>query len=262
MKVLCSGELHTLPIETQECLDCAIKHEGKQPCGYGYRLLKSMWNMFENDSRRSEIHVTDITSCLLKSYWDKTKPEPMFVHEYLPLWLGTAFHSALDIQDDIVESEIPVQELDIIGRVDAVYDRHIEDAKTTRWMKPSKLPYGSHDQQINIYRTLLAEHGNKRDRMQIQMIDLSGPSKCRKCQITMRKIDGVVQCPSCGHEPFDGHLGATLIEIQPSGGYKDLIKERVEILQGALDSNTPPKAEPGFMCYYCPHPCEYNNKSA
>ena len=125
--ILCSGELYDKPITTDECLDCALKMKGDQPCGYGYRLLKAMFETQQD--RTSEVHVTDITGCLKKSYLDKVEPEAKYVHQILILWLGIAVHEAVEVQDDSVESELPVGNGLIKGRIDAVYDDRIEDAK-------------------------------------------------------------------------------------------------------------------------------------
>lgn len=263
MNVLCSGELFTDPITTQECLACALKHKGEQPCGYGYRLLKSMFKAFEDDSRLKEIHVTDIVSCLLKAYYDKTNPAARYVHDLLALWVGIAVHSAIDISDAHVTSEVPGEKYDIKYRVDAIYeDGRIEDAKTTRWLVPSNMPYGSHADQVNMYAML--QRGDEEDgaSLWIQYIDMSGPTKCRKCKITMRLINGKVTCPKCGYVNENGHLGALMVEIdlEDMADMKDWTLGRKDALTQALRLEIPPMAEPSFLCKgYCPHyQCPHN----
>ena len=232
--------------------------KGKQPCGFGYRLLKAMFATQED--RTQEIHVTDITGCLLKAYLDKTAPAPRFVHDSLAMWIGHAVHTALDTSDTHVLSEMPVSGLGLVGRLDAKYgaDQRIEDSKTKRWIKPSQLHSEEHAAQVNIYRHLDGSDGG----MQIQYIDMSGPSKCRACKVTMRLIDGEVQCPKCGYSGKENHLGAVLVDIDPIEDIEGLINERVGILQEALDSEIAPRAEPGWICGYCPHvACPYNTST-
>lgn len=256
MKVKCSGEIYG-EITSEECLECALRSGGDQPCGYGYRLLKSI---FATQEVRPDIHVTDLTGCLLKAYYDKKEPAARYVHDMLALWLGIVVHEAIDINDEHVQSEIHVEALGIKGRLDAEYeDGRIEDAKTTRWMVPAKLPYGSHEEQVNIYNIL---RGNGGKRLQIQMIDLSGPSKCRKCKVIMVKFNGAVKCPSCDYVYEKGHLGAMLVDIPVAdrATMTQHISERRCILAEALENDKPPEPEPGFLCGYCPHQsCPWND---
>lgn len=246
MKIRCSGEIYPDPIESDECLQCAIKMKGKQPCGYGYRLLKSIFTSGFED-RSNEIHVTDLSRCLLMSYMQKKDPQPAYVHELLVLWIGLAIHKAMEVSDDYVTSEVPGETDGIMFRLDSVSEVGIEDTKTTRWMKPSKLPYGSHSAQINSYRIL---SGNGKG-MQIQYIDLTGPSKCRKCGIYMRLIEGQYACPICGKTIEDGHLGAVIKEAERVEETRDIMYDRKEQLEYALTLNQPPEPEPGWGCSYC-----------
>jgi hypothetical protein len=257
MKVKCSGELYGV-IDHEDCLKCASMLEGRQPCGYGYRLLKAL---FTGQEERPTIHVTDLTGCLLKSYWDKTQPNVPYVHELLVLWIGRAIHDALDVNDDNVVSEIPFTEMGVEGRVDAIYEWGIEDAKTTRWMKPQNLPYGSHEDQVNLYHYLYKLGHEVGDRLQVQMIDMSGPTRCKQrqsgvpCGGVMRMIDGVVKCPKCLHTYPGAHLGATLVEIDVAEKetIENFIKERRDKLQEAINTRVEPDPEPSFLCGYCPH---------
>ena len=258
LSILCSGELYAHTLTPAECLDCALALKGQQPCGYGYRLLKAMFATQEDRTR--EIHVTDLTGCLLKSYLDKASPSPRYVHDMLALWIGIAVHNALDISDANVTSEIPVNGMGIVGRVDAAYDdNRIEDAKTKRWIKPSQLHNDQHADQVNIYRALRGNGGD----LQIQYIDMSGPSKCRKDQVTMRMINGEVACPKCGYTSKENHLGALLVDIPVREDTEAFARQRVTILADAIDSGIAPEAEPSWLCGYCPHTiCVHNKEEA
>jgi hypothetical protein len=215
--------------------------------------------MFKTQETRPEVHVTDMAGCALKAYHDKTSPAARFVHDMLVLWLGIVVHSAVDIDDAHVTSEIPVSKYGAVGRVDAIYeDGHVEDAKTTRWMKVNNLPYGSHEEQINMYNAMIDEPTQD---LQIQMIDLSGPTKCRKCSVLYQLIDGMAQCPNCGGMTKNAHLGAALVDVSASDPayMRDVIEERAELIQNALDTGKEPDPEPGFLCGYCPHQqCPFN----
>jgi CRISPR/Cas system-associated exonuclease Cas4 (RecB family) len=125
--------------------------------------------------------------------------------------------------------------------------------KTTRFLYPSKMPYGSHALQVNIYAYLLGKMGRPVNRLQIQYLDMSGPTKCRKCRVPVIMVDGEFKCPNCQKFFADGHLGACLIDVRMMG--YDEIKENLEArrneLQTAMTAGMPPAREPGFLCSYC-----------
>jgi hypothetical protein len=121
-------------------------------------------------------------------------------------------------------------------------------------MTPSRLPYGSHQLQVNIYAYLLRQLGREVNRLFIQYVDMSGPTKCRKCNVPVERIDGNNVCPKCLSAPREAHLGALLIEIpmMDDEEVKSHIETRVGVLRGAMDSGAIPEGEPGFLCNYCP----------
>jgi hypothetical protein len=252
MNVLCSGSRYVGPIEDWRCTDCALNNEND--CGYGYRLLKAIFATQEGESRRDEIHVTDITGCLKKAYLDKKRETAPYVHNMLYLFLGIAIHNALDIDDEHVESEVSVGSDGLVGRADAVFDDTLEDLKTTRWLNPSNLPYGAHEKQINIYNTFL-----RKDRLRLQYIDLSGPTKCRKCRVPVQMgLDGELTCPKCGVPPKNAHLGAVLFDV-PNVDMDEYVDERVAKLSISIATGDEPGAEQSYLCSYCPHTdCEWN----
>lgn len=130
----------------------------------------------------------------------------------------------------------------------------------TRWMYVNKLPYGSHSTQVNIYAWMLRKMGREVNRLQIQYVDASGPTKCRKCRVPVRAIldesGGIeLKCPKCGNFVTSAHLGAYLVDIPlwTDEEVEDMILEKKENLEAALAMNMPPEAEPGFLCAYCSH---------
>jgi CRISPR/Cas system-associated exonuclease Cas4 (RecB family) len=242
--IICSGNVFQDPITESQCIQCA-KDNIITICGYGTQLLQSMFASQED--RSNEIHVTDITTCLLKAHYDKRNKTPEYVHHKLAKWLGISIHKA--VEND--SGEIPVSECGIIGKIDSIDGEDIIDFKTTRWLDPSKKVSEHYIMQLNVYRYL----AKKKGRLFIQQIDLSGPTKCRVCKMTLQKIDREYRCPRCGATNRNAHLGAKMVEIPviPEDEIKTYIEERVSVLKKSLDSGKEPIPEPGWICGYCPH---------
>ena len=122
-------------------------------------------------------------------------------------------------------------------------------------MKPNKLPYGSHEKQLNIYAAILRAQGKEIASAAIQYIDLSGPSKCTTCRGPLAPgEDGVPKCKRCGKFMPNAHYGAHLVEIElePPSVIAEWIETRRVLLEMSLDGETPPNPEPSFLCDYCP----------
>ena len=251
-KILCSGTRFDTEITPQQCLNCALKRQND--CGYGYAMLNSMFD----DKERTGIHVTDLTGCLRKSFYEKTQPRAKYVHEKLLLFIGTITHAIFERgleNNEHLQAELKVKGLGIEGTSDIVYEEgRLVDFKTTRWMKPGYLPYGSHEMQLNVYAQMLREMGREINSLAIQYIDMSGPTKCRACKVPVRmRPDGGVACPMCGYIPRDPHLGAYLCEIPvwTETQCKDWINRRREALEVGLVFGDAPDGDPGFLCRYC-----------
>jgi CRISPR/Cas system-associated exonuclease Cas4 (RecB family) len=125
---------------------------------------------------------------------------------------------------------------------------------TTRWLTPSKLPYGSHAMQVNIYAEMMRSLGHEVKRLFVQYIDMSGPTKCKTCKAMFAPDgSGYLSCPRCGREYSGAHLGAELIEIEmyPREEVQQFIDERRDCLASSLESGEGPEREPGFLCDYC-----------
>lgn len=253
MNVICSAGLGEM--EQEACLACAIKH-ARPPCGFDYALLRAIYASNEKSERANEVHVTDLTGCPRKAYWDKREPSPERPHEMLVRWLGSGMHGMVEAKDPLFDSELSVAHDGIVGRSDIVYkDGRLVDLKFTRWMMTEKLPYGSHSLQVNIYAWMLRQTGRTVDRLQIQYIDASGPTKCRKCRLPVRMIDGQLACPKCLSAPKGAHLGVYLVDIPVLTDEEVLyhIQGRKQSLEAALAMGMAPEREPGFLCGYCAH---------
>jgi CRISPR/Cas system-associated exonuclease Cas4 (RecB family) len=253
MQILCSDTNEEMTHEA--CLAHALL-TGRPPCGFDYMLLKSLYASNQKPERASEIHVTDLTGCQLRAFYDKREPSPEYPHEILLRWMGSGFHKMVESEDTNLESELALEVEGIVGRTDIVYkDGRLVDLKFTRWMMPDKLPYGSHVLQVNIYAWMLRRMGRDVNRVQIQYIDASGPTKCRAHKIPVRNIDGVLACPKCLTAPKNAHLGVYLLDVPlySDEQVEDIISERKRDLRAALDMGFPPEPEPSFLCGYCPH---------
>ncbi len=252
MNITCSAEKGVF--DTEKCLACALS--GGNTCGYDYAVLKNMFGDSEQEARRNEIHVTDLTGCIRKAWYDKTCILNEYPHEMLTRWIGTKIHSAVEGSDKFMDSELPVQWDSLFGKSDIVYkDGRIVDIKSTRWLMPAKVPYGSHVLQVNIYAFMLRKMGRDVSRLQIQYIDASGPTKCRACRLVARQYEGVYRCPSCGKELKNAHLGALLVEVPilRDDEVLERIQERKENLENAMAMGIAPEKEPGYLCSYCSH---------
>jgi hypothetical protein len=239
----------------EKCLAHALE-TGNPPCGFDYSLLKALFDDASQVARQSEVHVTDVTGCLKKAFLDKMEPSPEYVHEKITRWMGTAVHAHAEGSDAFMDSEIALAHDGIVGRADVVYkDGRVVDFKTTRWMFVSKLPYSSHELQVNIYAWMLRNMGRPVSSLAIQYIDMSGPTKCRACRVPVRMINGEYRCPICNNAPKNAHLGAHLVEVplMDNAYIEDRILWRKQKLQEAMTMNLAPEPEPGFLCSYCPH---------
>jgi CRISPR/Cas system-associated exonuclease Cas4 (RecB family) len=170
--------------------------------------------------------------------------------------LGSITHGLLEtdnVEDGLVEHTFHVD--GVVGTVDRYYasSKRIVDYKTTRWLKPGNLPYGSHEAQVNIYAYLMRENGYEVDSGAIQYIDLSGPTKCRECKLPVVPVPDGLACPNCGYYPREAHLGAVLFEVnlRPHEETKVLVETRRDALTLAMELQQEPDAEPSYLCSYC-----------
>jgi CRISPR/Cas system-associated exonuclease Cas4 (RecB family) len=164
-------------------------------------------------------------------------------------------HAQLEGDNFNYRTELPLEAFGVVGKADVYYaNGRILDYKTTRWLTPSRLPYGSHEKQVNIYAAILREMGLPVTSAAIQYIDLSGPTKCRKCNKTYLPQNGQLECPVCGAYKEEAHLGALIFEI-PLAPHEEVVEtiiERRDALLTSLDTNEPPERERTYLCDYCP----------
>jgi hypothetical protein len=170
--------------------------------------------------------------------------------------LGTITHGLLEASSDASAwTERTYASGGVVGTVDRYYPslRRIVDFKTTRWLKPENLPYGSHEVQANIYAYLMRENGHEVDEAFIQYIDLSGPTKCRQCKLPVVPVPDGLACPNCGYYPRGAHLGAVMFEINlmHPDEITAFVEQRRDSLTLSMELDQQPDAEPSFLCSYC-----------
>jgi hypothetical protein len=248
MIITCIVDETTKPAE--ECLCCS---QDSPPCGYTYPLMRRLLE----SSQRPDIHVTDITGCLRKAYLDKREPQPFKPSSVLVPAMGTMVHGFLEDIPEFSMGQIAAQVgcHHLVGTCDAVdMENHlIIDYKTTRWLVKDKLPYGEHARQVNIYRWMLEQsYPHIQFAMRVQYIDLSGPTKCKRCKGDLN-ASGV--CHTCGKVYESYHFGAVFIDIERDEGIEAFIHERVTTLGHALEEMSPPPPEKGWLCRYCGRGC-------
>jgi CRISPR/Cas system-associated exonuclease Cas4 (RecB family) len=249
--VVCPAGKGTL--STDACLACALTWENL--CGYDYGILKAMYEK----AVRTGIHVTDLTGCLRKSWFSRTISMPVSVHSLLVMFSGLALHDSFERSgDDNSFSELDLEWDGVVGRADRLYkDGVLVDYKTTRWMVPSRLPYGSHQLQLQIYAHMLKKMGREVKRAFIQYVDVSGPTKCTsgskyaKCNTLVILKDGQFVCPKCEKVYPEGHLGAMRVEVDITQDVEQYIIQSRDMLQSAIDNHTQPLPDPGWLCGYC-----------
>jgi CRISPR/Cas system-associated exonuclease Cas4 (RecB family) len=246
--LLCSGGKGEVSVDA--CLACARAME--QTCGYDYALV----NILLHDKQRVGIHVTDITGCLRKAWYGKTQSQPEYLHSRAYILIGNAMHEYAEHHAAEGDAERTIEACGLVGTMDVYRDRKILDLKTTRWLTPSKLPYGSHAMQVNIYAEMMREAGYPVDELWLQYIDMAGPSRCKTCKAPfVPDSSGYLSCPRCHREYSGAHTGAELVRIEmyPREEVREYIETRRDILLNALNGGDAPEKEPSFLCQgYCP----------
>ena len=237
-------------VDKSYCQTCALN---VPPCGFDYALIKRVHKALEP---RGGVHVTDLVHCLRRSFYERTDPVPERVSDVMYRILGTATHSILEgMEDENLIAEMSLEHEGVVGTVDSYYPKHkrLVDHKTTRWLVPAKLPYGDHEMQVNVYRWLLVNNGYEVDRMYLHYIDLSGPTKCRKCKLPLTENGGLFACDVCGSEYNNAHHGAVILNVPTMliDEVDTFVMERKAMLKESLKTGKMPEATPGFLCNYC-----------
>lgn len=218
----------------------------------------------ESMTERNGIHVTDLVSpCFRKSWLEKHVEYAVEPQEMMAMVMGTIVHSFLERGDGLKELDIQVSvgEATILGRIDYFDPERgiLEDYKTTRWIVPSKLPYGTHVEQVNVYAWMLKQNGYNPRRAFVRYIDLSGPSRCDRCRVNLISYEypgELLVCPSCQalYSTKTHHLGVVQVEIPlwEESFCSSWVEKRLNQLMEVLASKQEPPVERTWLCIYCP----------
>jgi len=174
-------------------------------------------------------HITTLTDCLAKSYFEQTSPSQQTVESAWAKLRGSLLHYSVrslgwsELRAKLT-FELDGRTITVVGYIDA-YDPEtatIYDLKTTRFVKwqleKGQIPRENHVAQIQCYSTLLGEYGIPVDRLVLVYVD-----------------------------------DKDIVPLQiPLGNRREWIIRRATALHRALENDENPIPEVGFACKYCP----------
>jgi hypothetical protein len=226
-------------VSFDECLACAAQ---EHPCTFPYAMLA--WLVKDAQEPHDSISVTALTGCVRQAFLKRKQPYFERPSKRRSLAFGTLLHDELAkfvhagaVNELVVKVTTP-EGIVVSGRADLAINgnrRVLADYKTAAKVMPSKLPYGSHEIQLNLYRYMLARNEAgpqmETDRLVVYYIDLSGPGK---------EHNGIVpfELPVWNDARAAGFLHARALDLHTA------------LNGGAL----PPKIarEDSWQCRYCP----------
>lgn len=213
--------------------------------------------------RGDEIHATDLTGCIRRSWFQKMIPTPDAPAELMAPTLGTMIHNELEqmiIRPEswaeaglsaITEDGVP-----IVGRVDKYTPGRglVEDWKTTRSINTDVLPRDSHVRQLNVYAWLLRQNGQSPSMGRIQYISMSGPTKCRVCSGEIGWEDR--KCTRCGKinkSVCPMGLYRTDVTLWTEEEADRFVRRNSLSLHQSMIDGTPPSDKEVNLCSFCHH---------
>ena len=138
------------------------------------------WNRFEPEL--GTFHITALTNCLAKSYFERTSPAQDTVESAWAKLRGSLLHYLVrslgwsELRTKMT-FELDGQTISVVGYIDA-YDPEtatIYDLKTTRFVKwqleKRLIPKENHVAQVQSYYTLLSEYGIPVNRLVLVYVD-------------------------------------------------------------------------------------------
>jgi hypothetical protein len=227
------------PVSFDECLACAAQ---EHPCTFPYAMLA--WLVKDAREPHDSISVTALTGCVRQAFLKRNRPYHERPSRRRALAFGTLLHDELarhvhaGALSELALKVTTPEGVAVTGRADLAINGNrnvLADYKTAAKVMPSKLPYGSHEVQLNLYRYMLArnESGPRMatDRLVVYYIDLSGPGK---------EHNGIV--------PFE-------LPVWDDARAAEFLRSRARALHAALNGGAlPPKIarEDAWLCRYCP----------
>jgi len=192
------------------------------------------------------VSASQICGCLRAAYLKRHIDYFEKPGKWLPLMMGTFTHWLLEQPPtngtyqgltELALQRTTSEGVVVTGHADHVDLEHstLSDYKTTRWLKPANLPYGTHRAQVNVYRWLLEKNeigpAYDTEHLQIVYIDLTGPAR------------------------NGDHDGVVIKNIRKwdEQRIKNFVTDNANILYHA-DTDMPPKIEREnqWMCRFCP----------
>ena len=207
--------------KVQECQECNAL------------LPTSLWNRLNWQRFQPEpntYHVTTLTNCLAKAYFERTSPTNEPLSSAWAKLRGTMIHymvRSLGWSELAVKMRFPLDDetITITGHVDAFEPETgtVYDLKTTRFAKwqadKGHIPRESHTIQVQCYATLLELYGISVNRLVLVYAD-------------------------------DKEL---IPKEAPLGNRREWMINRATNLHRAFKGSCLPKPEPGSSCKYCPY---------
>ncbi|MEM5852994.1 MAG: PD-(D/E)XK nuclease family protein [Candidatus Aenigmatarchaeota archaeon] len=143
----------------ESCIEC--ENLGIKKCDYTLALLSTMLKDLSLNADPSEIHVTDLTSCIRSAVLKKLYPYTESIDDLLWRVRGKVFHRMLEMEKvPNVLAEYPFQitfkfkkhKFKLVGVCDEYYpdQQLIVDYKST--LQVPSTPYSNHKWQLNFYR--------------------------------------------------------------------------------------------------------------
>ena len=187
------------------------------------------------------ISASQLCGCLRQAYLKRRVDYYTIPGSWLPMMMGTLVHEMLASGNGNDLREIRLQwttanRIKVTGHADHfdLSTNTLSDFKTTRWLTLSRVPYGTHGVQLNVYRWLLLNNEigpqYQADSLQVVYVDLTGPGK---------QHQGIVICP---------------VEVWGDDRVEAFITGKAGILRDAQAGILPKRVSKnlGWMCRYCP----------
>lgn len=216
--------------KVQDCSEC----NSLLPSSFWSRLT---WTRLQSEP--NTYHVSTLTSCLAKAYFERTSPVNEPIGSAWAKLRGTLLHymvrslgwSELRAK---MRFQLGDETITIVGYVDA-FDPEtatVYDLKTTRFAKwqadKRHIPRENHIAQVQCYATLLGQYGIAVNRLVLVYVD-------------------------------DKEIIPKEVAL---GNRKEWMIQRATTLHNSMKDSVLPRPEPGSMCHYCPYLDKCPNQTA